>query len=153
MSRPAKIGAAAALASSPAGRAAEGRDAIAKTFKFADFNAAFGWMTRIALAAEKLDHHPEWFNVYIRVEVLLATHDAGGVTALDVTLAKIMDARRRGAWSSRPAGSPTKSGECAARCRPYAVMRVNKAARRDILHALRDKNHRPQLFVITHCFT
>ena len=62
-----------------------------KTYKFDDFNAAFGWMTRVALAAEKLDHHPEWFNVYSRVEVLLATHDAGGVTDLDVTLAKLMD--------------------------------------------------------------
>ena len=93
MSRPAKLGAAAALARLGAGwAAAEGRDAIVKTFKFADFNAAFGWMTRVALAAEKLDHHPEWSNVYSRVEVLLATHDAGGVTELDVTLAGIMDA-------------------------------------------------------------
>jgi len=92
MSRPAKIGAVAALAQLTGWSAAEGRDAITKTYKFADFNAAFGWMTRIALAAEKLDHHPEWFNVYSRVEVLLATHDAGGVTKLDVTLAKIMDA-------------------------------------------------------------
>ena len=92
MSRPAKIGAAAALAQLTGWSAAEGRDAITKTFKFADFNAAFGWMTRVALAAEKLDHHPEWFNVYSRVEVLLATHDADGVTELDVTLANIMDA-------------------------------------------------------------
>ena len=92
MSRPARIGAAAALAQLTGWSAAEGRDAITKTFKFADFNAAFGWMTRVALAAEKLDHHPEWFNVYSRVEVLLATHDAGGVTDLDVTLAKLMDA-------------------------------------------------------------
>ena len=95
MTRPAKIGAAAALAQLPGWSAADGRDAIAKTFKFADFNAAFGWMTRVALAAEKLDHHPEWFNVYSRVEVLLATHDAGGVTELDVTLAKLMDAAAR----------------------------------------------------------
>ena len=72
--------------------AAHGRDAIAKTFKFADFNAAFGFMTRVAMAADKLDHHPEWFNVYNRVEVMLTTHDAGGVTELDVELAKIMDA-------------------------------------------------------------
>jgi 4a-hydroxytetrahydrobiopterin dehydratase len=91
MSRPARIGAAAALAQLTGWSAAEGRDAITKTFKFADFNAAFGWMTRIALAAEKLDHHPEWFNVYSRVEVLLATHDADGVTELDVKLAKLMD--------------------------------------------------------------
>jgi 4a-hydroxytetrahydrobiopterin dehydratase len=96
MSRPAKIGAAAALAQLSGWSAAEGRDAITKTFKFADFNAAFGWMTRVALAAEKLDHHPEWFNVYSRVEVLLATHDAEGVTELDVTLAKLMDAAARG---------------------------------------------------------
>ena len=56
---------------------------------------AFGWMTRVALAAEKIDHHPEWFNVYNRVEVVLATHDADGVTDLDVTLAQIMDAAAR----------------------------------------------------------
>ena len=69
----------------------EGRDAIAKTFRFADFNAAFGFMTRVALAAEKADHHPEWFNVYNRVEVTLATHDAGGVTVKDIALARMMD--------------------------------------------------------------
>jgi 4a-hydroxytetrahydrobiopterin dehydratase len=92
MSRPAKIGAAAALAQLQGWAAAPDRDAIVKTFKFKDFNQAFGFMTRIALAAEKLDHHPEWFNVYNRVEVLLATHDADGVSDLDVTLAKIMDA-------------------------------------------------------------
>ena len=91
MARPQKIGAEAALAQLPGWSAAEGRDAITKTFRFKDFNAAFGFMTRAALAAEKLDHHPEWFNVYNRVEVLLATHDADGVTELDVTLAKIMD--------------------------------------------------------------
>ena len=91
MTRPARIGAAAALAQLPAWSAADGRDAIVRTFKFADFGAAFGWMTQVALAAEKLDHHPEWFNVYNRVEVLLATHDADGVTELDVKLAKIMD--------------------------------------------------------------
>ena len=91
MSRPQKIGAEAALSQLTGWSAAEGRDAITKTFRFKDFNAAFGFMTRAALAAEKLDHHPEWFNVYSRVEVLLATHDADGVTELDVTLAKIMD--------------------------------------------------------------
>jgi 4a-hydroxytetrahydrobiopterin dehydratase len=92
MTRPVRIGAVAALAQLPGWAAADGRDAIVKTFKFADFSAAFGWMTRVALAAEKLDHHPEWFNVYSKVDVLLATHDADGVTELDVTLAKIMDA-------------------------------------------------------------
>jgi 4a-hydroxytetrahydrobiopterin dehydratase len=91
MTRPTKIGAAEALKQLPGWTAADGRDAIEKTYKFEDFNQAFGWMSRIALAAEKLDHHPEWFNVYSRVEVLLATHDAGGVTDLDVTLAKLMD--------------------------------------------------------------
>jgi 4a-hydroxytetrahydrobiopterin dehydratase len=88
----AKIGAAAALSQLSGWAAAPDRDAIVKTFRFTDFNAAFGFMTRIALAAEKLDHHPEWFNVYNRVEVLLATHDSGGVTELDVELAKMMDA-------------------------------------------------------------
>lgn len=92
MTRPVRIGAAAALARLPGWSAVEGRDAIGKTFRFKDFNAAFGWMTRVALAAEKLDHHPEWFNVYNRVEVVLATHDAEGVTELDVTLAGLMDA-------------------------------------------------------------
>ena len=91
MTRPVKIGAAAALQQLSGWKAAEGRDAIEKTYKFEDFGQAFGWMSRIALAAEKLDHHPEWFNVYSRVEVLLATHDAGGVTDLDVQLAKVMD--------------------------------------------------------------
>lgn len=70
----------------------EGRDAIAKTFRFADFNEAFGFMTRVALLADKMDHHPEWFNVYNRVEVTLSTHDAGGVTQNDIDMAKAMDA-------------------------------------------------------------
>lgn len=91
MTRPARIGAAAALAKLPGWSAAEGRDAIVKTFRFPDFAAAFGWMTRVAIAAERMDHHPEWFNVYSRVDVLLATHDADGVTELDVTLARLMD--------------------------------------------------------------
>jgi 4a-hydroxytetrahydrobiopterin dehydratase len=91
MSRPAKIGAAEALKSLPGWRAVDGRDAITKTFAFKDFNQAFGFMSRVALMAEKLDHHPEWSNVYKTVEVTLATHDAGGVTALDVKLAQFMD--------------------------------------------------------------
>jgi 4a-hydroxytetrahydrobiopterin dehydratase len=70
---------------------AGGRDAITKKFVFADFNQAFGFMTRAALIAEKLDHHPEWFNVYKTVEVTLSTHDAGGLTELDVKLAEAMD--------------------------------------------------------------
>ena len=71
---------------------AEGRSALQKSFKFSDFNEAFGFMSRVALMAEKMDHHPEWFNVYNRVDVTLSTHDAGGVTELDFKLAKFMDA-------------------------------------------------------------
>ena len=92
MTRPAKIGAAAAVKQRPLWKVAAGdRDAIQRTFRFSDFTAAFGFMTRMALMAEKLDHHPEWFNVYNRVDVTLTTHDAGGVTELDVTLAGLMD--------------------------------------------------------------
>jgi 4a-hydroxytetrahydrobiopterin dehydratase len=69
----------------------EGRDAIRKKFVFADFNEAFGFMARVALTAEKFDHHPEWSNVYKNVEVTLSTHDAGGLTERDVKLAEIMD--------------------------------------------------------------
>lgn len=87
----AKIGAAEALKQVSGWRAVDGRDAIAKEFKFKDFNAAFGFMTRVALYADKADHHPEWFNVYNKVEVTLSTHDAGGVTEKDVALAKFMD--------------------------------------------------------------
>jgi 4a-hydroxytetrahydrobiopterin dehydratase len=72
-----------------------GRDAIARTFTFRDFNEAFGFMARVALVAEKNDHHPEWRNVYKTVEVVLSTHDAGGVTAKDIALAKAMDAIAR----------------------------------------------------------
>ena len=68
-----------------------GREAIARTFTFKDFNEAFGFMARAALVAEKSDHHPEWRNVYKTVEVVLATHDAGGVTALDIDLATAMN--------------------------------------------------------------
>ena len=69
-----------------------GRDAIARTFTFRDFNEAFGFMTRAALVAEKSDHHPEWRNVYKTVEVVLATHEAAGVTARDIELAQAMNA-------------------------------------------------------------
>ena len=68
-----------------------GRDAITKKFVFKDFNQAFGFMARAALVAEKMDHHPEWFNVYKTVEVTLSTHDAGGLTERDVKLAEAMD--------------------------------------------------------------
>ncbi len=70
---------------------AAGRDAITKKFVFKDFSQAFGFMTRAALIAEKMDHHPEWFNVYKTVEVTLSTHDAGGLTELDVKLAEAMN--------------------------------------------------------------
>ena len=80
-----------ALASLKGWKKVPKRDAIAKGFKFADFNQAWGFMTRVALAAEKADHHPEWFNVYNRVEVTLSTHDAGGVSAKDVALARFID--------------------------------------------------------------
>ncbi|MCE9508547.1 MAG: 4a-hydroxytetrahydrobiopterin dehydratase [Alphaproteobacteria bacterium] len=69
----------------------DGRNALQKSFKFSNFNAAFGFMTRVALVAEQMNHHPEWFNVYNRVDVVLATHDAGGVTELDFKLAQFMD--------------------------------------------------------------
>ena len=68
------------------------RDGIRKSFKFGDFVEAFGFMTRVALLAEKADHHPEWSNVYNRVEILLTTHDANGLSARDVALAKAIDA-------------------------------------------------------------
>ena len=69
----------------------EGRDAITKTFLFADFTEAFGWMTRAALWAEKWNHQPEWTNVYKTVDVVLTTHDLGGLSALDAKLARKMD--------------------------------------------------------------
>jgi len=68
------------------------RDAITRRFRFADFGAAFGFMTRVALIAERMDHHPEWFNVYDRVDILLTTHDCGGLSARDVALAEAIDA-------------------------------------------------------------
>ena len=73
------------------------RDAIHKEFRFKDFNEAFGFMNHVALMAEKMDHHPEWFNVYNRVDITLSTHDAGGMSERDVTLARFIDsiARRK----------------------------------------------------------
>ncbi len=72
-------------------REVEGRDAIVKSLVFADFNAAFGFMTRVAMLAERMDHHPEWSNVYNRVEVTLTTHDAGGLGELDIRMARAID--------------------------------------------------------------
>ncbi|MEQ1648242.1 MAG: 4a-hydroxytetrahydrobiopterin dehydratase [Hyphomicrobiaceae bacterium] len=84
------------LASLPGWTRVSGRDAISRSYKFADFNAAFAFMTRVALRAEQINHHPEWFNVYNRVDVTLVTHDAGGVTALDMALARTMDDYAKG---------------------------------------------------------
>jgi 4a-hydroxytetrahydrobiopterin dehydratase len=87
---------AAALAGLKGWTEVSGRDAIAKRFIFKDFSEAFGFMARAALAAERLDHHPEWFNVYKTVDVTLSTHDAGGLTELDIRLATAMDAIAQG---------------------------------------------------------
>ncbi len=76
----------------PAWAMAEGRDAITRSFRFADFSEAWGFMARVALLADKQDHHPEWSNVWSRVEITLTTHDAGGLSARDVTLAMAIDA-------------------------------------------------------------
>lgn len=73
-------------------RAVAGRDAISRSFVFADFSAAFAFMTRVALHAEKMDHHPEWFNVYNRVDIVLSTHDADGLSLRDIALARTIDA-------------------------------------------------------------
>ena len=81
----------AALKSLSGWKITDGRDAIVKHFQFKDFSAAFGFMTRVALLAEKMDHHPEWFNVYNKVDVTLSTHDAGGITQNDIDMAKAMD--------------------------------------------------------------
>lgn len=83
---------AAALARLPGWSRVDGRAAIAKKFQFADFNAAWGFMARVALAAEKMDHHPDWSNVYDRVDIELSSHDIGGVSERDVALARKIDA-------------------------------------------------------------
>ncbi|MBI1260373.1 MAG: 4a-hydroxytetrahydrobiopterin dehydratase [Rhizobiales bacterium] len=80
-----------ALATLPDWKLASDRDALTRKFKFADFNEAFGFMARVALVAEKMDHHPEWFNVYNRVEVTLATHDVDGISQNDIDMARFMD--------------------------------------------------------------
>lgn len=76
----------------PAWQPAENRDAIVRAFRFADFSSAWAFMSRVALLAEKHDHHPEWSNVYNRVEILLTTHDANGLSARDLALARAIDA-------------------------------------------------------------
>lgn len=83
---------ATALLGLPKWHECEGRDAICRDFQFQDFTEAFAFMTRVALAAEKLNHHPEWRNVYNRVEIILATHDVDGLTERDIRLAHLIDA-------------------------------------------------------------
>ncbi len=95
MSQPTAISPSTAIAGLHGWKVAAGKDAIEKTFIFDDFKEAFSWMTRIALKAEQINHHPEWFNVYKTVTVTLTTHDANGVTTLDVDLATYMDACAR----------------------------------------------------------
>ncbi len=80
-----------ALAGLTGWRQVEGRDAIEKSFKFKSFSEAWGFMSRVALAAEKLNHHPEWFNVYNRVDIVLSTHDCDGLSELDIKLATRID--------------------------------------------------------------
>lgn len=80
-----------ALAGLPDWQTVEGRDAIFRSFRFADFRTAFAFMTEVALMAEKMDHHPEWFNVYSQVDITLSSHDAGGLTERDIRLAKAID--------------------------------------------------------------
>ncbi len=81
----------AALADLPLWKLQDGRDAIERSVKFKDFSAAWGFMNRVALAAESADHHPEWFNVYNKIDIVLSTHDAGGLTGRDIALAKKID--------------------------------------------------------------
>ncbi len=98
MSAPHKLSAEVArerLAALPAWALADDGLSMSRTYRFADFSAAFAFMTQVALAAEKANHHPEWFNVYNRVEVRLTTHDAGGLTERDIALATVADAAAR----------------------------------------------------------
>lgn len=97
MNVPPLIGAEAALAQLDGWAPASGRDGIVKSFRFRDFGEAFGFMAQVALAAERMDHHPEWSNVYNRVDILLTTHAAGGVTERDVALARAIDGAAKGA--------------------------------------------------------
>ncbi len=83
---------AALLPALPAWALDEARDGLARSFRFKDFSEAFGFMSRVALLAEKADHHPEWSNVWNRVDILLTTHDAGGLSMRDIEMAKAIDA-------------------------------------------------------------
>lgn len=92
-----------ALAALPGWREVEGRDAIARSYAFADFNAAFAFMGKVAVYADVVDHHPEWFNVYNRVDVTLTSHDVKGISRRDIAMARFMDraARGQGAGNDR----------------------------------------------------
>ena len=96
MKNPPLIGAQTAVARLDGWAAAPDRDAIVKSFRFKAFGEAFGFMAQVALAAERIDHHPEWSNVYNRVDILLTTHAAGGVTERDVALARAIDVAAKG---------------------------------------------------------
>ena len=87
----------AALKELPLWREVPGRDVIARKFEFRDFNEAFGFMTRVAIKAQEMDHHPEWFNVYNKVEITLSTHEANGLTERDIALARFIDQAGKGA--------------------------------------------------------
>ena len=91
-----------ALASLEDWTVSEGGDALERTYRFSDFMTAFGFMGRVAVYADVVDHHPEWFNVYNRVDVTLTSHDAGGITSRDIAMARFMDraARKSGALAS-----------------------------------------------------
>ncbi len=91
MAKPEKIAPDQAVSGLPGWSVCDGRAAIEKSYSFKNFSEAFAFMTRVAMKAEAMDHHPEWFNVYNRVEVTLSTHSAGGVTELDVALARYME--------------------------------------------------------------
>lgn len=93
---------AAALLSLPEWRDVSGRDAISRSLRFKDFNAAFAFMTRVALKAERMDHHPEWFNVYNRIDIVLSTHDCGGVSERDIELAAFIDINARQLGAATP---------------------------------------------------
>ncbi len=110
MTRPKKLLLEKVLADLPRWKKATAeREAIFRSIVFADFNRAFSFMSRVALMAEKLDHHPEWSNVYGRVEILLTTHDAGGVTELDIAMAKFIDQAVFGASAVEPDGPARKT--------------------------------------------
>ena len=125
---PARIGAQIAVAALSGWQAVAERDAIEKRYRFANFNAAFAFMARAAMFAEKLDHHPEWTNVYNRVDVLLTTHDAGGVTELDVRMAQFMDEARSWRHGAEGGVKPAQAAGMGAGPRPAISCARNRCA-------------------------